>query len=225
MKIALCTPCYSGNVNLHYAMSLMATMKAMSRVDCIFLSNIGSSLIHMSRNVLVAQALAQKADKIVFIDDDVSWTNNGFERLVLGPQHIVAGVYQKKPHTPHAEPEMALSVNPGGLVPDFTGLCEVDAAATGFIRIDAEVFEKLKTTCQKIEDNSLHPDEAVHMYEFFSFGKLIKDGKVYVHGEDYAFCHKAREVGYKTYIDPNIRLGHHHGTFKFDAAMKTVELL
>lgn len=206
-------------------MSLVATMKAMTRVDCIFLSNIGSSLIHMSRNVLVAQALAQKADKIVFIDDDVSWTNNGFERLVLAPQKIVAGAYQKKPHNPYVEPEMAISVMPEGLVPDYTGLCEVDGAATGFIRIDAEVFEKLKASCQKIEDDNLKPSEQPHMYEFFSFGKMIKDGKVYVHGEDYSFCHKAREAGFKTYVDPSIRLGHHHGNFKFDAAMKTIDLL
>ncbi len=215
----------SGNVNLHFAMSLVASMKAMSRVDAIFLSNIGSSLLHMARNTLVAQALAQKADKIIFIDDDVSWTNNGFERLVLAPEHIVAGVYQKKPHNPYSPAEMAVSVLPEGMTPNHNGLCEVDGAATGFLRIDAEVFEKMKAICPKIHDDSMKPDEIEHLYEFFSFGKLIKDGKVYVHGEDYSFCHKAREAGFRTYIDPNIRLGHHHGNFKFDAALKTIDLL
>jgi hypothetical protein len=215
----------SGNVNLHFAMSLVATMKAMSRVDCIFLSNVGSSLLHMARNTLVAQALAEKADKIVFVDDDVSWTNGGFERLILAPEHIVAGVYQKKPHNPHASPEMAVSINPEGLLPNHNGLCEVDGAATGFLRIDAEVFEALKPHCPKIHDDGLKPHEVEHLFEFFSFGKMIKDGRVYVHGEDYAFCYKARDAGFKTYIEPTILLGHHHGNFKFDAALKTIDLL
>ena len=210
---------------MHFAMSLVATMKAMTKADCIFLSNIGSSVIHMSRNVLVAQALAHKVDKVVFIDDDISWTNKGFERLVLAPQPIVAGVYQKKPHNPYAEPSLAVSALPSGLVPNYQGLCEVDGAATGFLRIDTEVFEKLKTTCQKLEDDNLKPEERPYLYEFFSFGKLIKDGGTYVHGEDYSFCAKARDVGFKTYVDPEIKLGHHHGNFKFDAALKTFDLL
>lgn len=225
MKIAICTPCMSGNVNLHFAMSLTATTKALKRTDMVFLTNVGSSILHMARNVLVAQALAQGADKIIFIDDDVSWTTNGFERLVTAPEHIVGGVYQKKPHNPYAPAQMAVSALPDGMVPNFHGLCEVDGAATGFLRIDREVFEAMKANCQKIEDDFLKPEEAKHLYEYFAFGKLIKNEKTYAHGEDYFFCHRAREAGYKTFIDPNIKLGHHHGQFKFDASLNTIDLL
>ena len=225
MKIAILTPCYSGDVNLHYSMSLVATMRAMQKTDVEYITNVGSSILHMARNILVAQAMARGADKLVFIDDDVSWTNNGFERLVLAPGRVVGGVYQKKPHNPHAAPVMAVSTLPEGMIPNQNGLVEVDAAATGFLRIDREVLEGMKPYCQKVEDDFLKPEEGKHLYEYFAFGKLIKDNKTYAHGEDYHFCHKAREAGFKTYIDPNIKLGHHLGQFKFDASLKTIDLL
>lgn len=225
MKVAIVTPCMSGNVNLHFAISLITTIKAMKKVECQFFSNIGSSILHMARNQLVAQAMAAKADKIVMIDDDVSWTNEGFERLILAPERIVGGVYQKKPHNPYAKPDMAMSANAGGLVPNWQGLCEVDGAATGFLRVDREVFEAMKPNALKIHDDNMPAHEVAELYKYFAFGSLIKDGHTYEHGEDYYFCHRARDAGFKTYIDPKIKLGHHLGGFKFDASLETINLL
>jgi hypothetical protein len=225
MRIAIVTPCYSGLVNLHFALSLITTIKGLKRADCQFFSNIGSSILHMARNQLVAQAMASGAEKIVMIDDDVSWTQNGFERLVMAPERIVAGVYQKKPGHPSAKPEMALSATADGLVPNMHGLCEVDGAATGFLRVDREVFEAMKPHCQKIHDDNMSKAECDELFEYFAFDKMIKDGKTYVHGEDFRFCHKARDAGFRTYIDPNIKLGHHLGGMKFDASLNTIDLL
>lgn len=225
MKIAIVTPCYSGVVNLHFAISLVATIKAMKRAECQFFSNVGSSILHMARNQLVAQAMAAGADKIVMIDDDVSWSTAGFEALVLAPERIVGGVYQKKPHNPYAKPEMAMSANAGGLTPNWQGLCEVDGAATGFLRVDREVFEAMKPHVQKIHDDGMPKNECDELFEYFAFDKLIKDGNTYVHGEDFRFCKLARTAGFRTYIDPKIKLGHHLGGFKFDAALQTIDLL
>lgn len=225
MKIGLLTPCYSGNVNVQFAISLTATLRAVQRSEVVFLTNIGSSLIHMARNTLVAQAMAHKCDKLFFIDDDVSWTTNGFERVVLAPVTICAGVYQKKMHHPSGKVEMAVSAMPEGLKPNQYGLCEVDGAATGFLCIDRKVFEDMKPHVQKIHDDSLTAEENAELYEYFAFDKLIKDGKTYVHGEDYRFSHKAREAGHKVYVDPNVHLGHHAGGVKFDAKLQRVDLL
>lgn len=225
MKIAILVPCYSGNVNFHHMLSMVATIKAMKRAEAIILSNLGSSLLHMARNVLVAQAMAQGADKLVFIDDDISWTPNGFEKLVLAPAKICGGVYQKKMHSMNGQPQMAVSMLPEDQRTNQNGLLEVDGAATGFLRIDREVIEGMKPYCMKVEDQMLTPEEAKHMHKFFDFGHLIKDNKTYVHGEDYYFCGKAREAGFRTYVDPSIKLGHHSGGMRWDAQMQTVDLL
>ena len=223
-QIAICTPCGGGNVNLHFALSLTATTKAFNHSDVTFLTLVGSSVLHAARNNLVAQALARGADNIVFIDDDVSWTPQAMERLLLHPERIVGGVYQKKPHHPHGKVEMAVSAMPGGLKPDHRGLVEVDGCATGFLRIDREVFEAMKTTSLKMHDDSLNDEENKHLHRWFEFGIMHRDGRAYEHGEDYKFAHKAREAGFKSYIDPDIKLGHHHGNYRFDASLNKIDL-
>jgi hypothetical protein len=223
--IAICTPCGSGNVNLRFATSLMDTIKSIHQTDITFLTIVGSSVLHAARNSLVAMAMARGCDQIVFIDDDVSWTSAGFERLILHPASIVAGVYQKKLHHPRGEAVMAISALPTGVKPDANGLVEVDACATGFLRIDRGVFEAMKASSIKLEDEALNPHENAHLHRWFEFGVMEKDGKHYEHGEDYHFCSKARSAGFKSYIDPDIKLGHHHGQFKFDASMNKIDLL
>ncbi len=225
MKIGILTPCYSGNVNVHFAISLTATLRAVQNTEVIFLTDVGSSLIHMARNSLVARAMAAGCDKLFFIDDDVSWPINAFERVALAPATVCAGVYQKKMHSPNGRVEMAVSSLPEGLKPNMHGLCEVDGAATGFLRVDRKVFEDMKPNVVKIHEDGLSADENKEFFEYFSFGKLIKDGKTYVHGEDYTFSARARDAGHRIYIDPTVKLGHHAGGMRFDAALKQVDLL
>lgn len=225
MKIAVITPCYSGTVNVHFAISLLQTISRVKKADCSFFSNIGSSILPQARNLLVAQAMAWGADKLVMIDDDVSWQSDDFQKLVLAPEKIVGGAYQKRPHTPHAAPEMAVSTFPEGLKADWRGLCEVDGAATGFLRVDREVIEGLKAVCQKISDDNCPPEQEAQLFEYFAFDRIIKDGKTYLQGEDYGFCRKARAAGFQTFIDPSIKLGHHVGQFKFGACLEPTSIL
>ena len=62
--------------------------------------------------------------------------------------------------------------------------------------------------------------------EFFQFARYQKDdGKTYLEGEDYNFCRKARTLGFKTWIDPSIKLGHHVGQFRFGASIGDLPIL
>lgn len=226
MRIAILTPCYSGVVNIQFMMSLMNTITRVKKSECVFFTVIGSSILPQARNMLIAKGLAMGADKLVLIDDDVSWNSDDFQKLVLHPEPIVAGVYQKRPHNHFDKPEMAVSLFPSGLEADHRGLCEVDGAATGFMRVDREVFEAFKPHCVKLGDKAAEPDQEAHLYEYFQFARMQKDdGKVYLEGEDYNFCRKARTLGFKTYIDPSIKLGHHVGQFRFGANLGDMPLL
>ena len=220
MKICVVTPCYQGTVNVQFLMSLMNTITRIKKSECMFFTVIGSSILPMARNLLVAKAMALGADKIVMIDDDVSWQSDDFQRLVIAPEKIVAGVYQKRPHNWQDQPEMAVSLFPTGLEVDDRGLAEVDGAATGFMRVDREVFEAMKASCVKLGDKSLEPDQERELFEYFQFARQQKDdGKVYLEGEDYNFCRRARALGFRTYVDPAIKLGHHVGQFRFGASL------
>lgn len=226
MKIAILTPCYSGQCNVQFMMSLMNTITRVRKSECSFFTVIGSSILPMARNMLIAKGLAMGADKLVLIDDDVSWHSDDFQKLVLAPEKIVAGVYQKRPHNHTDAPEMAVSLFPGGLQADERGLCEVDGAATGFMRVDREVFEAMKAHVVKLGDDKCDPEQEKHLHEFFQFARHQKDdGKTYLEGEDYNFCRKARTLGFKTWIDPSIKLGHHVGQFKFGASIGELPIL
>lgn len=226
MKIAILTPSYSAQVNVHFAISLAATLSRVRQSECVFLTVVGSSILPMARNSLVAKAMAWGADKLVFIDDDVSWDTEDFQKLVLSEPKIMAGVYQKRPHAPHDAPDFAVSSFPDGMKPDFRGLVEVDGAATGFMRIDREVFEAMKPSACRLYDPKTHDgSEANELYEYFAYGKMIKDQRTAFEGEDYAFCRRARALGFKTFIDPAMKLGHHVGQYKFGASLPPLSLL
>lgn len=207
-------------------MSLMETINRVKQSECMFYSVAGSSVLPMARNSLVAKAMAWGADKIVMIDDDVSWKSEDFQKLVLHPVSIVAGVYQKKQFTQGTTPEFAVSMLPGGMTPDWRGLCEVDGAATGFLRVDREVFEALKPSVCKLYDPS-EPSGPVadELFEYFAFGKMLKDDRTAFEGEDYNFCRKARGIGHRTYVDPSMKLGHYAGQFRFGASLPNMDIL
>ena len=225
MKIAILTPCMTGMVNVAFCTALADTLKRITKSEVVFFTIVGSSILHGARNALVAKALAWGADRVVMLDDDVSWEPEDFQKLVLHPEAIVGGVYQKKKPNERGALSFAVSALPDGFRADHRGLVEVCGAATGFLRVDASVFEALKATNPKIYDESLTAAENAHLHTWFDFPVIQRDRGMQVMGEDYSFCHKARAAGYRIWIDPSIKLGHHIGGFKFDAALPAMNIL
>lgn len=225
MKIAITTPCMTGLVNMAFCVSLTETLRRIQKSEVVFFTLIGTSVLHSARNALIAKALAWGADKIVMLDDDVSWEPDDFQKLVLAPEPIVGGVYQKKKPSERGALSFAVSTLPEGFKADHRGLVEVCGAATGFLRVDAPVFEALKAAVPKIHDDSLSAAENAHLHLWFDFPVVQRERGLQVMGEDYSLCHKARAAGYRIWIDPSIRLGHHIGGFKFDAALPPMGIL
>lgn len=227
MRIAILTPCYSGVVNLQFTMSLMGTIQRVKKSECMFYSVAGSSILPMARNSLVAKAMAWNADKIVFIDDDISWDTEDFQKLILADCPIIAGVYQKRPFKAWETASFAISTMPDiGIQTDHRGLIEVDGAATGFMRVDRKVFDDMKPTVPKLYDPS-DPTGPVadELYEYFAYGKMLKDNRTAFEGEDFNFCRKARALGHPTFVDPNFNLHHYVGQLAFGAKLPEQPLL
>lgn len=230
MKVVVLMPSWRGEVNFHTMVSLLSTFTRVRQTQMEFIGNLGNSILPMARNQLVAEAMAMGADKLVFIDDDISWdVTEDFQRLVLAPKTIVGAVYQKKAGNAEdaiRNPQLAVSANPGGLqIEPTSGLCEVDGLGTGFCKIDRVVFEDLKPFVQKLAADDMAPKVEAELYDYFDYFHVIRDGKTYKKGEDFAFCQKARKAGHKSWIDPKIKLNHCLKGFKFGASLKTEELL
>lgn len=88
---------------------------------------------------------------------------------------------------------------------------EVKFLATGFMAVHRRVFEKLAETVPMMA-----PADDKHFYAFYQPMSYEDEdvGQTIELSEDWAFCQRAKEAGFKCYIDPAIRLGH-IGTYTY----------
>ena len=145
-------------------------------------------------------------DKIFWIDSDIEWEIEDFKKLYESDLDIVSGMYALNSDGMVC----ATSFNQGyydrGIerpTPNLDELfffgkadpIEVFGCGFGFIAVKSGVFEAMDKPWFKIEHFSWdHLD-----YETFA-------------GEDYSWCINARRSGYKTYVDPTVKLKHHKET-------------
>lgn len=139
-----------------------------------------------NRNHIVDEFLKTDSSHLLMIDSDIQPCDNILE-MVSNDVDICCG---------------AICTNKGGEVIPLAmmkvdggykckrvlnnGINEVDAIGTGCIMIKREVLEKMSQP-------------------YFQF--KYKDGKL-VNGEDFDFCYKAKELGFKVYYDASYKCNH-----------------
>lgn len=148
--------------------------------------------IASARTYLVNEAIKAGGTHLLFWDSDIVPVNtkvgenfNVIERMLAHGEPILGVQYnmRKFPLEPvysshHKEWQDKISE---------TELFEAQFAGTGFMLIDLSIFKDMKGP-------------------WFSFGR-DSQGQLAL-GEDAWFCNMARDSGYKTYIDPTIRVLH-----------------
>ena len=139
-------------------------------------------------------------DKIFWIDSDIEWTVDDFTRLLLSEHDIISGLYV-------LDPAGSVAVN----FPNARGVptrvnkvefllheepVEVGGVGFGFVCMKSGVFENIPRP-------------------WFLIGKVqwSEDSEMRVNvGEDYSWCGKAQQAGYKIYVDPMVKVKHHKET-------------
>ena len=135
------------------------------------------------------------AKKIIFIDDDIIWTVEDLKKIIKSEKDIVSGFYKMNETNEFNEYKLAAFKNEK-IVLDYeieneNNLIELTECGLGFVAINFEIFQNLKFPWFEVLD-------------FFdpNFNKVINVS------EDVNFFRKARNLGYKVYGDPTIKLGH-----------------
>jgi hypothetical protein len=134
---------------------------------------------------------------IMLIDSDSIFTPENFMSLLGRNQDIVSGLVKKTPFVYAAfkvDPTKDLFQKEGLTDNNIknTDLIEADGAGLAFMLVKRGVFESIKApwfASTAIDDPS------------------GPNGKIYV-GEDIYFCLKAKEAGYKIWLDPTVKVGH-----------------
>ncbi len=160
---------------------------------------VGDAAIGRKRNFQVWRARTHtKAQFLFFIDSDIVFEPWQFDRIVAHDLPIVGGVYFKKCAKLEPVIEGKLSEED-----PITHLMEVKSAGTGFLCIRMDVFEAI---IQKYGDSIAYqgdPDQEKR-WDFFPFGAVNNSYR----SEDWYFCDRARECGFKVYVDCSVQLGH-----------------
>ncbi len=116
----------------------------------------------------------------------------------------MCGIYPKK-----GKRELAIHVLPGTKQLTFgegAGLVEILYAATGFLLVQREVYATIQAklalpVCNESFGKPLVP-------YFMPLVHHDPERGVWYLSEDYAFCQRARDAGFRIFADSSLRLGH-----------------
>jgi len=188
------------------------------------------ALLARSRSMLATKFLEDEefadCDVMVIIDDDVVWDAADFWKIVEGAREtrsIYGGMYVVRSTTPHISSRFL----PGSEVhiyhtPERRPL-EIQYLATGFFAIHRDVIEQMvKGEFADIDGtHRMHratKGGSIPFYQFF-FPFTVEEGDGAVHSlsEDWAFCERARQLGFKVWADQSIIL-QHMGLYPFTVA-------
>lgn len=205
-KVFIATPAFDGKVNVSYACSLAETRLylAANSIECVIRIHTSGSLLVRERNDLVKAFLESDCTHMLFVDSDIAWNPTDIKRLLDHKEDFVAALY------PARGPDKCFLFR--GMYGENKkmdvsqkGLLEMEYIPAGFMLIRRIVFESIILQMPELfyEPKS---EELKHTRGHLFFGIEIWEGEFW--GEDYVFCRRARQCGFKIWIDPMIEIDH-----------------
>lgn len=207
MSVLFCTPCYGGMIHEAHFRSCLNLKETLHTIGLAhdWLTGRNESLVTRARNEMTATFLKTDHSHMCWLDADIEFEPDHVANLWNMDADIAVGCYaMKKP-----DKQWFAAWKDGALVKDldqFNGPIEVDFAGTGFMLIKREVIVDLARHAENYEG----PEGRVPA---LYMTPIHNDG---FESEDYHFCRKARERGYKIMMDPSVRLKH-WGQFAYGA--------
>jgi hypothetical protein len=223
-KLFIAIPAYDGKINIKTAYNLASFMpKALEHGISVRMGDVsGCSIITLARNQLVNEFLKSDCTELLFLDSDVIATADDIMRLMAqsGDKDITAGAYPRRAKDKNFFADLYFDEN-NNL--EFDGsLMRIERVGTGFMLIQRHVIEQMVFA---------HPEwqydyKGETITAIFDF--QIKDSHYL--GEDYLFCDRAREMGFKIYIDVDISLPHvgsetFEGNFREEVVIPLLEAI
>jgi len=163
----------------------------------------GFAAIDVARSWIATQALQQGFEELMWIDADTGFEVAVVERLRAHNLDLVAGVCSMKGK--HA---LSCHVLPGTtqlILGQKGGLTEVLYTGAGFLHTRRRLYEDIRQVCKLPVCNEHLGDPLI---PFFQPLVTEEEGSHRYLGEDFAFCHRARQAGRKIMVDLSIRLWH-----------------
>lgn len=210
-------PCYGGLVLESTMTSFIKFILLCNQVGLSWSLDtmVNESLITRGRNNLMAKMMTNTvATHFMFIDADIRFESESIFQMMAADKDIIAGLYPKKAYP------IAYNINLNQQTKIQGPLFTVDTAATGFLMFKRKVYEDLiaaHPNTKYVDDVGLGKQYEPFMYSIFD---CYIDDKGHYLSEDWAFCRRAKAIGYEIWADGRVLLDHTGThTFKGDLSM------
>lgn len=182
-----------GFVRAGYTMSMISALMSL-KGHSVTVSRISDSHPSRSGNQITATFLESGCDEIFWIDTDIIFTPHDITHIMEHKVLFVCGIYPKR----QVKLEPVLCTLPGHVPDPLAVLVPVKRAGRGFMRIQREVFERMKPHV---------PEYSNHGRPEWDFWPSPVIAGEYL-SEDWAFCDKWRELGGTIYVDQRVQVQH-----------------
>lgn len=202
--VLIVTPCYSGKVNVQFALALAET-KMMLEVNNIQVStrlSTTGSLLVAERNRLLEHFWQSDATHVLCIDSDLGWPAMAVLAMLDSDKEFVAGLYPARNTTEFCFRPV---LRPDNTIVNDKHLLKMEYIPAGFMLLKRSAIEKMRNYYPELYYS---PKDKRNQSEstFCLFNTEVHDGEFW--GEDYVFCRRAREAGIDIWIDPFIQFDH-----------------
>lgn len=171
----------------------------------------GDALVERSRSIAASSFLRSDCDVMLSVDSDIRFSAEAALRMCerAMEKDIVGGMYVTR--SIHPQPALMLADEVPTVFADNGPMVEVQYLSTGFIATTKAPFEAIRQDlplCHETwGEDSFWPFYVPYVVEWPDDGHILLS-------EDWAFCERAKQAGYKLWLDPSVRLAH-HGDYGF----------
>jgi hypothetical protein len=164
---------------------------------------VNEALVTRARNNLMAKMMSDpNATHFMFIDGDIRFLPDSILSMMAYNKDVVGGLYPRKVYPIHYAVNFEANTRVDG------DLFTVDTLATGFLMFKRKVYEDL---IQALPQTKYKDDVGIgHEYEPFMysiFDCYIDENGHYL-SEDWAFCRRAKALGYDMWTHSKVLLNH-----------------
>lgn len=192
MRTMIAVPCMDTVHTLFFT-----SMMGLKRPENTEIAVLSSSLIYDARNQLADMAVHRGFDRVLWLDSDMMFAPDLFERLSADLDQglqFVCGLYftRKAPVTPCAYQRIYERQLPDRVIPTAEPIAEIPES--GLTEIAGAGFGAVMMTTRLIA--------RVAERHRLPFSPALG------FGEDLSFCLRVRDLGEKMYLDAGVRAGH-----------------
>lgn len=209
-------PCYGGQVTESCFFSFMqfARVAESYGIEYTIATHTHTSLISLGRSMMLSQAIKECKDwtHVMWIDADIEWQPEDLLTLIAEDKDIIGGPYPCK-----SFPLNDTSANKpikGGIETEH--LVETYYIATGFMLVKRHVCEAMiKHYHDELKFRYTSSKEVDYKFVDLFSPIIDTDNDDLYLSEDYSFCKRAVDIGFKTFMSKRINLGHSMGSTLF----------